>query len=555
MNKNAQVGLFAILGIVAVLAVAFVLSNRTTRPHYQIGVHFQSASGLQRGAQVQLSGVPIGFVEDIQLLKEHNYTTSVIMSIDSNYEIPEGSRFIIQAPITGEPTVLIDTRNVSGNAATLPHEVLAIDQQPRGTNPTTFSDLLEQGQGEVKRLDDILSELQRSERPLLAELQSTLKNANELTTNANHSITEVTSEAQSLTDSLQKNLTVASNNVVDLTGNLNSVVKRNSSGIDNLLAELTRTSHAFGETVDSLRDVATNPKVKNNLINTTRDFALTAQTFAQLTADLRKVTGDQQTQAQLRDTVAQLDATSQKVNALVGSLGGTSSVYGVDAGATPAPAATPTPPGYLPTSAPAAPPGSNASPGASPGSSGSSNSSGAPPAATAQNASHVNNVVGTLRQRLNNFTKDLVRLQVRVGQLSPLRPGSYDRNVSPLLTEDRGLQSDFNALILPNARTGLKVGVNDVGTTFGTTTANFILLNRPSRSFSYGGGIVYSRLGLTSAISGKTLGFEARAYDLRHPTLDTYLNIFAAPKIQLFGGERDLTHASRRTVFGLQFEF
>jgi hypothetical protein len=107
--------------------------------------------------------------------------------------------------------------------------------------------------------------------------------------------------------------------------------------------------------------------------------------------------------------------------------------------------------------------------------------------------------------------------------------------------------------ILPHAHTGFEAGVNDVGSN-GTSTGNFMLLNR-SGGLTYGGGIEYSRLGLTSSFNGNRVGFEARAYDLRHPTLDSYLNIFALPKVQVFGGERDLTHVDRRTVFGLQFEF
>ena len=558
MNKQAQVGLFTLLGLVAVFGVFFVLSNFSARARgYKLGVHFQSASGLRQGAQVSLSGVPIGAVDKISLLPD--YTTDVIMAIQSGYDIPVGSRFIIQAPITGEPVVLIEPpRNTGATAATLPREVLDIDRQPKGTNPTSLADLLEQGQGEVKRFDQILAELQQNEPRLLAELQSTLHNANELTTNANSSLSAVTAKVQTLADSLQKNLTVASNNVVDLTGSLNSVVQRDSGQVDDLLAQLNRTSRSFGDTVDSLRDVATNPKVKSNLVNTTRDFALTAQTFAALTQDLRKVTGNAQTQAQLRDTVAQLDATSQKVNSLAGSLGGTSSVYGVDASATPAPGATPAAPGSLSTLAPAVPPPPQASPAQGrnypPSNSSLTPPPANPPGTTAVADAHTNNTIGTLRARLNTFTKDLVQLQVRVGQLAPLRPGSYDRNVSPLLTSDRGPQSDFNVFLLPKARTGLEAGVNDVGAS-GTTTANFLLINRSGNGFSYGGGIEYSRLGLMTAISGRRLGLEARAYDLRHPTLDSYVNVFAAPKIQVFAGERDLTHASRRTAFGLQFEF
>jgi len=533
MTRQAQVGLFVILGILAVFTVFFVLSDFGTRTRgYKIGVHFRDASGLRVSSIVYLSGVPIGAVDRIALLRD--YSTEVVMAINPGYDIPVGSRFLIQAPITGEPSVLIaPPHRVAANSATLPHEVLPIGQQPAGANPVSFADLLEQGQGEVRRLDDILAQFQQAEPLLLAELKSTLANANTLTANANRSLSVATSQVQQLANSLQKNLTLASTNVVDLTGSLNTVVKRDSGQIDQLLAQLNRTSRSFGDTVDALHDVATNPQVKTSLVNTTRDFALTAQTFAQISADLRKVTGNGQTQAQLRDTIAQLDATTQKVNSLAGSLGGTSDVYGVDAGATPAPSPPAAP---APNGAPNSPPGGGAS----------------PPARVSGQKSN-NGAVDTLRNRINRFTADLVQLQVRAGYLTPQRPGSYDRNTSPLLTADRGPQSDFNLLVLPKGSTGLKLGFNDIGSR-GTSTANAVLLKR-SRNFTYGGGVEYSQLGLETSVAGRLLGLEARAYDLRHPTLDTYLNFFVAPKIQIFAGERDLGHASRRTTTGLQFEF
>lgn len=549
MSKQAQVGLFTIIGFLSIFAVFYVLSDLGTRSRgYKIGVHFAAASGLREAALVFLSGVPIGAVDQITLLKD--YSTEVVIAVKPDFEIPVGSRFLIQAPITGEPSVLIEPpKGVSSDVATLPHEVLPIDQQPSGVNPTSFADLLEQGQGEIRRVDDLLAQLQRAEPHLLSELTSTLQHANSLTENADRAVTRGSNALADLTDSLKQNLTLASSNVVDLTGSLDAVVKRDGPQVDALLAQLARTSRSFGETVDSLHDVATNPKVKNNLINTTRDFAQTAHTLAELTGDLRKVTGNPQTQAQLRDTVAQLDATSQKVDSLVGQLGGRSAVYGVDAGATAAPEPATPAPGEVPTSQPLIPPSAGPSvptpSGAAPAPSGSpSGRKTAPPAATG---------LAALRDRLNQFTKDLVLLQVRASELSPSRPGSADRNTSPLLTADRGPESDFNLFILPHARTGLEAGVNDSGST-GTATANFMLLNR-SGGLTYGGGMEYSRLGLTATMASKMLSFETRAYDLRHPTLDQYINLILAPKLQLFGGERDISHTSRRTTFGLQFEF
>ncbi|MGP6159095.1 MAG: MlaD family protein [Vulcanimicrobiaceae bacterium] len=544
MTKQAQVGLFTLLGIVAVFAVFYVLADYGTRSRgYKIGVHFQSASGLRNAAIVYLSGVPVGAVDQIVL--EPDYTTDVVLAIKPGYDIPRDSRFLIQAPLTGEPSVLIQPpRNAPGPLATLPHEVLPLEEQPRGTNPTSIGDLLEQGQGEIRRFDKLLAQLQDATPRLLAELQTTLHNTNDLTTTANSALKTFATRSDSLAASLQ----TAGNNVVDLTGSLDSTLHRNSAQIDELVVQWNRTSKSFGQTVDALRDVATDPSMKQDVLQTTHSFAVTARTFAALSQDLRQVVGNPQTQAQLRDTVARIDATSQKIDSLAGQLGGTSSVYGVDKGATPAPAGFGPVPGNVPSSQPVlAPQGAPTVPPESapilppP--------SGAPPSQPNAGPS-ASPALQTFRARLNQFTKDLVQLQVRVSELSVERPGSADRNVSPLLTADRGPMADFNLSILPDANTGLFAGVNDVGA---NSSGNLLLMKRAA-NVRYGGGILYSRLGALASIGWRSFGFEGRFYDLRHPTADAYLNLFAAPNVQLFGGERDLTHASRRTVFGLQFE-
>ena len=50
-------------------------------------------------------------------------------------------------------------------------------------------------------------------------------------------------------------------------------------------------------------------------------------------------------------------------------------------------------------------------------------------------------------------------------------------------------------------------------------------------------------------------GVETRIYDLTYPMVDVYGNLRIAPGAQLFFGQRDITHASRRNTFGLQYQF
>jgi ABC-type transporter Mla subunit MlaD len=544
MSKQAQVGLFTIVGLIGAFAIFYVLGDLGTRTRgYKIGVHFPSASGMHRAAEVSLSGVPIGAVDDVQL--EPDYTTEVILAIKPGYEIPKNSRFLIIAPLTGEPAVVIQPPKIA-EAETLPHVIDALDKQPQGTNPTSLQDLLDQGQGEIKRFDKILAQIEKRAPAMMANLDSTLKNANELSSTANTSLKEFASSATSMVDSLNATANRAGNNMVELTTALNETVRRNSRRVDELLIDLNKTTKSFNQSADSLREIATNPKVKQDLLETSHSLAVTARTFAELTGDLRQVTGNAQTQAQLRDTVARFDATAQKVDSLLRSLGGKSSVYGIDAGATPPPAVpTPWPPGFVPTSRPALPAHDQApAPNPEPQPVGS----GRP----GHDDGQVPNAIAGLRKTFDKFTKDLLEIQIRAGQLSPQRPGSAGGNVSPLLQSDRGPQTDFNLRFLPNGGTSLLVGANDIGS--GTSTANFMLIKQHG-DVQFGLGVEYSRLGLMAAVKRSKVGLEARVYDLRHPTVDAYGNYFIAPKLQLFGGERDVNHNSRRSVFGVQFGF
>src|SRR4030081_2624792 len=179
MNRQAVVGIFTIVALLGLFGFFLVLANVGTQGRYKIGVHFKSAAGLHRGALVYESGVVVGTVDSTILLPE-DFTVDVILAINNNVDVPRDARFLIQAPLTGESTVEIVPRvpapQPSGIPApttaptavvVLPRQVLPLDQQPQGTNPATVQDLLDQGQGEVRRLDRMLATLDKREAGLL----------------------------------------------------------------------------------------------------------------------------------------------------------------------------------------------------------------------------------------------------------------------------------------------------------------------------------------------------------------------------------------------------
>jgi hypothetical protein len=142
-------------------------------------------------------------------------------------------------------------------------------------------------------------------------------------------------------------------------------------------------------------------------------------------------------------------------------------------------------------------------------------------------------------------------IQIRLSELDTYQPNSISQ---PLLrTSQRGPQTDVNAFILPSGKTSLFVGANDIGTP--QNSWNVAVKENVAPHLYLGGGVLYNNLGAIAQYNPGVVGFEARVYDPQFPTLDAYGNINLSRGIQLFGGERDLTHSGRRTVFGLQLQF
>lgn len=522
MSRQAIVGLFSILAVLGLFVMFWFVTNLGTRvAGYRFGVHFPSAGGLHPGAQVFESGVPIGTVVAIRLLPD--FTVDAILAINPGIDIPRDARFIIQAPLTGDSTLVI-VPPPSGERPTVayerthlwPHALLPVEQQPQGIPPASISDLMEQGQSDLRRVDAMLTDLQRRTPAILDGLQSAVTNANALAVRGNRLTEQLSPRLLAMIDGLQASLAAAGSNVVDLTGDLKTTARAERPRVDALLTRLDTTAIALNQTVDSLKTLAADPRLRGNLTQTTQNIALASARLAAIAEDARKVTSDPQTQAQLRDTVANIDAVSQKANSLLGGLGGTSSVYGVDQGATPAPGGTGLP-----------------GPPRAPG-----------PRSAVTAAPHL-----PPRFSFSNLTHQLVTVQARLSELSPLAPNS-DR--SAVIGPSQGPDSDFNLLFLPYASSSLLVGANDLG---GTTSYNFALLNSQGPNLRFGGGVLYSRLGLISQYQMGRWGLDGRIYDPQHPTLDMYGDFNVSQKVQLFGGERDTLHSGRRTVFGLQLDF
>lgn len=86
------VGFLVILTAAGFFAFVYSTSNLSkTKDGYLLTAHFQNIEGLTNGSDVKLSGIKIGYVDNIKLEKD-SYFALVDLRIEKNIDIPVDSR-------------------------------------------------------------------------------------------------------------------------------------------------------------------------------------------------------------------------------------------------------------------------------------------------------------------------------------------------------------------------------------------------------------------------------------------------------------------------------
>lgn len=92
-RREVSVGLFVVIGILAVLVALFALTDPGTfRGRYHISTVVQSAGGIRKGDPVQLKGVNIGRIRDFTITPAG---VRISMELESEYMVPADSRISI----------------------------------------------------------------------------------------------------------------------------------------------------------------------------------------------------------------------------------------------------------------------------------------------------------------------------------------------------------------------------------------------------------------------------------------------------------------------------
>ena len=86
------VGIFILVGIIAITFLALRMGDYglLNNAQYTIKAEFTSASGLKKGAHVEMAGVSVGKVKNI-IFNPETYLAEVYIAIENNIKIPDDS--------------------------------------------------------------------------------------------------------------------------------------------------------------------------------------------------------------------------------------------------------------------------------------------------------------------------------------------------------------------------------------------------------------------------------------------------------------------------------
>jgi phospholipid/cholesterol/gamma-HCH transport system substrate-binding protein len=276
----AWVGVFLILGLVAVLGVLFAMTEPAMfRGRYIISSLVTNAGGMRRGDPVQMRGVPIGRVMSLEISPQG---VTMRLEIEGNYRIPRDSHLEIKSGGLMQGMV---ADVVPGNA----------------TDYLRNGDIIQGSSG--LGLGDLTANLNAQAQTILQRAQALLSEDNI------GNVSQSTAQLRTLLTQLNATVGEQRKQISDLTASL----KRSSEGLEKVTAgpELDRSMKRIDEMTNRMNEVSTSLQTSSKQLEgimarmdrgegtlgkLSRDAALydnlnqAAQNFAQASVNINKLT-------------------------------------------------------------------------------------------------------------------------------------------------------------------------------------------------------------------------------------------------------------------------
>lgn len=271
-----------IAGVILYFGVRFLKGTEVFSTNNTFYVVYESVDGLAASNPVLINGLPVGYVDRIDLLQQKNNQLLVSLKIDEKIIIGDSTAAVLTtSDLLGSKAIILDIKNIN---------------QP-----------LNEGDTLVAKKDVGIAELvQAKTLPIIDQLDTTITKINFLlsafvrdtssVSNALENVEQTTFEVESLVTENRRGMNIIINNLQQLS----EVLADNKQGIGPLMVKLNNLA-------DSLNDIQIQSTVQK-LDRTLANLESITRKVEQQEGTLGKLVSDDSLYVNLNQTVADLDS-------------------------------------------------------------------------------------------------------------------------------------------------------------------------------------------------------------------------------------------------------
>ena len=293
MKTEAKVGAFTAAGLLLLVALVLGLSGFSLKSGkgYTVYAGFHQVIGLEKQAQVCLSGVPIG---EVRAITNDGNGVTVEMRVNPDVRIPEGSHVTIGTPgVMGEKFVNVQPAEDRGHYIGDGAYLIGDDEQGMDSMFAGLNQVIGQAQELLTSLNSIAGD--KGFRQSILQMTANMR--------------DMTGHLSGLMAQLEGMAAENRGNVQAMTGNLVTVTN-----------SMNHTMASVEHMMANMDSVLGDPETAENVRATLANLKDTSERVQHIAENLEGVAGDPQTAEDLRETITNAKEISQKAGKMLGTV-------------------------------------------------------------------------------------------------------------------------------------------------------------------------------------------------------------------------------------------
>ena len=277
MSNELKLGIFVIIGLIAVLLTIMLLGNYSLTSKYVVNTYFDNTAGLPKKAKVKISGVDVGNIKDIVL---EDGKAKVILVIDRKIKLySDATAKIVSMGIIG-------TKYVEITPGTPTNKVIEHGQTIKTAEGLSLEELIENA---VKKVDNILGDASKGlNKDFFKNLYDTVENLKK--------VSKTIADKEKQIEQVIDNFEAFSNNFKNFSSDLYSITQQNKQDIRDIVLELKKVSGKIDEIVSKINEgdgtiakLINDEEMAEEIKDTVSDIKVTVEQLQEFVSKTKKL--------------------------------------------------------------------------------------------------------------------------------------------------------------------------------------------------------------------------------------------------------------------------